>query len=102
MYEIILSFFLSHPHRLVLTGPSLVKLAGFIVVAGLIGRAVTTAHGTLPPTALLPNLPMWRVLETTPGFTAAAMLAVTAIAMAKMGRKWERYLRSPAMDSKRF
>ena len=103
MYETILAFFLTHPRRLVLMGQSLLELAGFIVVAGLIGRVVTTGlasvkhfqateHGALPLTALLPNLPTWWVPETTLGFMAAAMLALMAVAMAKMGRKLERCL----------
>lgn len=103
MYETILAFFLSRPRRLVLMGHSLLKLTGFIVVAGLIGRTVTTGlasmrhfqiteHGVLPLTALLPNLPTWWVPETTLGFTAAAMLALMAMVMAKMGRKLERCL----------
>lgn len=103
MYETILNFFLSRPRRLVLMGQTLLQIAGFAFVAGLIGRAVTTGlasvkhfqatePGVLPLTALLPNLPTWWVPETILGFTAAAMLVLVAIAMAKMGRKLERYL----------
>lgn len=103
MHEIMLTFFLLRPRRLVLMGQSLLKLAGFVVVAGLIGRVVTTGlasmrhfqtteHGALPLTALLPNLPTWWVPETTLGFTAAAILALMAVAIAKMGHKLERYL----------
>ena len=102
MYETILNFFLSRPRRLVLMGQALLKIAGFAFVAGLIGRAVTaglasvrnfqaTEPGVLPLTALFPNLPTWWVPETILGFTAAAMLALMAVAMAKMGRKLERY-----------
>lgn len=103
MYAIVLNFFLLRPRRLVLMGQALLGLAGFAVVVGLIGSVVAaslasmkqiqaTEHGVQPLAALLPNLPTWWIPETAMGFTTAVLLALLAIAMAEMGRKFERYL----------
>lgn len=97
-------FFMNNPKRLVALGRFLLDAGGFLVVAGLSGRAVTTGStlvsglsgvSSSPSTLaeLLPGVPTWWIPETALGYFGALAVAGVGIYLVQTGRELERFLR---------
>lgn len=104
MFTKIAEFFMKNPNRLVALGRFLLEAGGFFVVAGLCGRAITTAStlvsglsgvSSSPSTLaeLLPGVPTWWIPEAAVGYLAAVMVAGIGIYLLQTGRQIERFLR---------
>ena len=102
MLERLTDYFIAKPRRLVTLGAGLVRAGGFLVVAGLIGRVVTTGvsavkglGGMQVEVALSDVVPgylsVW-MPESALGFAVAMLLLFAGVIAARTGRVYERYL----------
>ncbi len=98
-----MDYFLIEPRRLVALGAALVRVGGFLFVAGLVGQVATTAvsavkglAGTervdVPLADVLPDyLSLW-MPESALGFGLSLLLLATGLVVARTGRVYERFM----------
>lgn len=103
MLDRLIDFVLENPRRLTSLGAVLGRAGGFLLIAGLVGRAATTAASAMDGLAgahrsevrlgdVLPGyLDLW-VPETALGFGLAALMLVLGLWAARTGRAYERHL----------
>lgn len=103
MVDRLIDYFLSEPRRLVALGAALVRFAGLLLVAGLVGEVATTAVSAVkglagaarvdvPLADVLPNyLSVW-MPESALGFGLALLLLAAGLVAARTGRVYERYM----------
>ncbi len=103
MIDRLIDHFLSEPRRLVTLGAALVRFGGFLLVAGLVGQAATTAvsavkglggaaHVGVPLADVLPEyLSLW-MPESVLGFGLALLLLAAGLVAARTGRLYERHM----------
>lgn len=103
MLDRLLDYFLGEPRRLVALGAALVRIGGFLLVAGLVGQVATTAVSAVKGLAVAPRVevPLADVLpgylsswmpESVLGFGLALLLLAAGLLAARTGRVYERYL----------
>lgn len=103
MVDRLVDYFLGEPRRLVALGAALVRVAGFLLLAGVVGKAATTAvsavkslGGATRVDALLADvfpdyLSFW-MPESVLGFGFALLLLAVGVAAARTGRTYQRYI----------
>ncbi|WP_349742942.1 hypothetical protein [Roseateles cavernae] len=103
MLERLTDYFISKPRRLVTLGAALVRAGGFLLVAGLVGQAATTAASAVNAlggaaraevalSEVLPGyLSVW-MPESAFGYAVAILLLIAGLFAARTGRVYERYL----------
>jgi hypothetical protein len=103
MLERLMGYFLIEPRRLVALGAALVRVGGFLFVAGLVGQAATTAvsavkglAGTervdVPLAYVLPDYLSFWMPESALGFSLALLLLATGLVVTRTGRVYERFM----------
>ena len=101
MFDRMLEHFLSKPRRLIALGVALVRCGGFLLVAGVIGYAATTAVSVArgmatharPEVQLAEVLPIylsWWMPESAFGFCASLFLIACGVIAARAGRAYQR------------
>ena len=103
MFARLSDYFITEPRRLVTLGAVLVRVGGFLLVAGLFGLAATTGVSVLkglggaarPEAALSDVLPgylsVW-MPESAFGYAVAILLLIAGWIAARTGRDYERFL----------
>ncbi len=103
MLDRLLDYFLGEPRRLVALGAALVRIGGFLLVAGLVGQVATTTVSAVKVLAGAPRVevPLADVLpgylsswmpESALGFGLALFLVAGGLVAARTGRVYERFL----------
>jgi hypothetical protein len=101
MLERVQDYYMSEPRRLVSLGAALVRLGGFLLVAGLAGRmatiAMATAHGLagggrtdIGLANVLPAFLSWWMPESVIGFGLSLLLVASGLVAARTGRLYQR------------
>ncbi len=102
MFDRILEHFLGEPRRLISLGFAMVRCGGFLMVAGLVGYAATTAVSVargmatparpeVPLAEVLPTYLSWWMPESAFGFGLALFLIVGGVVAARTGRAYQRF-----------
>ncbi len=100
MFDRLQEHFLGEPRRLVSLGVALTRAGGFLLVAGLVGSAATTAVSVAqgmathsrPDVQLAEVLPMylsWWMPESAFGFCVALFLIACGVIAARTGRAYQ-------------
>ena len=97
MFDLVLMFLLSQPHRLTVIGRTLYRFAAVQVLAGAIAQIVTSALRNARPnngyrwlSDVWPDVPTWWIPETVLGTIAVTTVAAVGLAIAYEGRQVER------------
>lgn len=103
MLERLTEYFITKPRRLVTLGAALVRVGGFLLVAGLVGQVATAgvsavkglggaARAEVALSEVLPGyLSVW-MPESAFGYALAILLLIAGLIAARTGRAYERYL----------
>jgi hypothetical protein len=102
MFDRLQEHFLGEPRRLVSLGAALTRAGGFLLVAGLVGSAATTAVSVAqgmathsrPEVQVAEVLPMylsWWMPESAFGFCVALFLMACGVVAARTGRAYQRF-----------
>jgi uncharacterized membrane protein YeaQ/YmgE (transglycosylase-associated protein family) len=104
MRDRIEEYFYEHPSRIVVLGKAIFHVSTGALLAGLIGKFVTTAlssiqqlGGLSAPQNLaefVPGIPMWLIPETLPGCLLYVFLGSVGALITWEGQKYERLLRN--------
>lgn len=103
MVDRLIDYFLNEPRRLVTLGAALVRVGGFLFIAGLVGQVASTAvsavkglggapHADGPLADVLPDYLSFWMPESALGFGLALLLLAAGLVAARTGRVYERYM----------
>ena len=103
MFDRLIDYFLNEPRRLVDLGAAMVKVGGFLCIAGIAGQVVTTgvsaarSIGThvrveVALAEVLPDFLSWWMPEGVIGFAFAVLVLVTGLVAVRTGRVYQRFM----------
>jgi hypothetical protein len=103
MVDRLIDYFIGVPRRLVTLGAVLVRLGGFLMVAGLVGQVGTTAVSVVkglgggarldvPLAEVFPGYLSFWMPESVFGFGVALLLLAAGVMATRTGRMYERFM----------
>jgi hypothetical protein len=104
MFERVEEWFLDDPERIISLGYALIKVAGLLIMFGLVGHVVVIVTnmsggfiGVATPTKMLSEIyqsfPTWWIPETYVGAALAVTILITGVWIQQTGIRLKRFVR---------